>query len=98
MNEAGDGSPWLPCGVWSFDRWFSGPKLDARKMEVFSRPLSYMIRCIFYSLYIYIFSSTVMILLLGFFHIHTSLLPVVVLDQYLQAILYDMMSYSVAQT
>jgi len=35
-----DGSPWLPCGVWSFDRWFSGPKLDARKMEVFSRPFS----------------------------------------------------------
>ena len=34
-----DGSPWLPCGVWSFDRCFSGPKLEATKMEVLSRPL-----------------------------------------------------------
>ena len=39
MNEAVDGSPWLPCGVWSFDRCFSGPKLSFQKLEVPSRPL-----------------------------------------------------------
>jgi len=38
MNEAGGRFTMVALWVWSFDRWFSGPKLDAWKMEVFSRP------------------------------------------------------------
>ena len=41
MNEAGGRFTFTMVALWcvEFYRWFSGPKLDAQKLEVPSRPL-----------------------------------------------------------